>query len=79
MFMAGLVALLTTVLVLPSGTYASQSTRAVPLAKERDEVGKVRIAFSESSTAVVLVAIEKGFLAAEGIEAEAKPLSSGYL
>ena len=39
-------------------------------------MGKVRIAFSESSTAVVpLVAIKKGFLAAEGIEVEAQPIA----
>jgi len=41
--------------------------KVVPLRAERAEVGKVRIAFSESSTAIVpLVAMEKGFLKAEG-------------
>ncbi|MCH7569971.1 MAG: aliphatic sulfonate ABC transporter substrate-binding protein [Deltaproteobacteria bacterium] len=52
----------------------------VPLQTERAVVGKVRIAFSESSTAIVpLVAMEKGFLKAEGIEYEAKPVKSGRM
>ncbi|MFP6891262.1 MAG: ABC transporter substrate-binding protein, partial [Nitrospinota bacterium] len=51
-----------------------------PLRTERAVVGKVRIAFSESSTAVVpLVAIEKGFLKAEGLDIQPKPVKSGRL
>ncbi len=54
--------------------------KVVPLRTERAEVGKVRIAFSESSTAIVpLVAMEKGFLKAEGIDFEPKPVKSGRM
>jgi sulfonate transport system substrate-binding protein len=54
--------------------------KVVPLREERAEVGKVRIAFSESSTAIVpLVAMEKGFLKAEGIDFEPKPVKSGRM
>jgi len=52
--------------------------KVIPLTKERDSLGKVRIVFSESSTAVVpLVAFEKGFFKAEGIEATPKPVKTG--
>ncbi len=54
--------------------------KAVPLREERAEVGKVRIVYSESSTAIVpLVAMEKGFLKAEGIDYEPKPVKSGRM
>ncbi|MFQ5852492.1 MAG: ABC transporter substrate-binding protein [Candidatus Binatia bacterium] len=58
----------------------AKKKKVVPLQKEREVVGKVRIAFSESSTAIVpLVAMEKGFLKAEGIEFEPKPVKSGRM
>lgn len=57
---------------------AAPKEKVKALEKERDAVGTVRIAYSESSTAIVpVVAFEKGFLKAEGLKAEGKPLKTG--
>ncbi|MFQ5918180.1 MAG: ABC transporter substrate-binding protein, partial [Candidatus Binatia bacterium] len=83
-FMVVVGLLLVAFFALPNAADSAQAKKkkkkVVPLREERAEVGKVRIAFSESSTAIVpLVAMEKGFLKAEGIDFEPKPVKSGRM
>lgn len=76
----GIVALVAVTLVLPPVAAAAKKKRkkVKPLAKERDVVKTVRFAYSESSTAIVpIVALQKGFLKAEGLNATGKPLKTG--
>lgn len=62
----------------PAAAAAKKRKKVVPLAKERDTVKTVRFAYSESSTAIVpIVALQKGFLKAEGLNATGKPLKTG--
>ncbi len=81
-FIIGVGLLLVAFVAVPNAADAAKAKKkkAVPLQTERGNVGKVRIAFSESSTAIVpLVAMEIGFLKAEGIDYEAKPVKSGRM
>ncbi len=73
------IALLAASLIPPMGADAAKKKKKVtPLAKERDVVKTVRLAYSESATAIVpLVAIEKGFLKKEGLNVNGRPLKSG--
>lgn len=73
----GIVALVAVSMALPPVAAAARK-KTVPLSKERDAVKTVRFAYSESSTAIVpLVALQKGFLKKEGLNATGKPLKTG--
>ena len=63
----------------PAAAAAKRKRKKVkPLARERDTVQTVRFAYSESATAIVpLVALQKGFLKKEGLNATGKPLKTG--
>ncbi|MBT3350807.1 MAG: ABC transporter substrate-binding protein [Nitrospinaceae bacterium] len=78
----GIIAIVAAGLALPSGADAARKKRkkTIPLRAERDVVKTVKFAYSESATAIVpIVALQKGFLKAEGLNATGKPLKSGAM
>jgi ABC-type nitrate/sulfonate/bicarbonate transport system substrate-binding protein len=79
-----LIALVASAIAMPTGVYAAKKKRRKivykPLREERAVVKTVRLAYSESATAIVpIVALQKGFLKAEGLNATGKPLKSGAM
>jgi aliphatic sulfonates family ABC transporter substrate-binding protein len=75
-----LIALVSAGLILPAASDAAKRKRRKykPLRAERAVVKTVRFAYSESATAIVpIVALTKGFLKAEGLNATGKPLKTG--